>query len=462
MSTVASEPQLILSEEEWDELLLYLENHQVIPIVGPELITISDPPGTPPVPLVRWLAPRLAEFLRVPEAANAVSLNEVACAYLLTDRSDRRRIYNGIRLLLRDAHFQPPDHLVGLAEITDFDLFLCTTFDPLLAQALERARPGFSRKRDVLAYDTKPSQPFPDPVPASLVYHILGRLDSFPEFAVWEEDYMEFLCHLIEQSRETALESLFRLLRSRHLLLLGAPFSDWIVRFFLRTARGRRLTDPRESGARETLAERRINLGEPTVFFFDRLARATRVVDGSPVAFVEELVRRWKKRRNDSPTAADFLQRMANEMPRGAVFISYCREDSAVATRLAMTLAAANIPVWIDTQRLRAGEHFEQRLEHAVREDCSFFIPIISPATEGHPDRFVHKERAWAATRYQEGFVFCLPVVLPGVEEIGGEPPCFAKVQREKLPADGAPPEGFVRRVRQLVEEWRSSGRPRA
>ena len=446
-----------LTSEEWDELLLYIQNRQVIPVVGPELVTVECD-GTR-TPLTRWLAPRLAEQLKL--TGSFGSLNEVAGAFLLSG-GDRRKIYNGLRLLLRNAHLPPPPALVALAQITDFDLFISSTFDPLLALAMEQARPGFARSRDVLAYDTKPAAPLPDPLPASLVYHILGKLDTFPEFAVWEEDYMEYLCALIAQSGDKALEGLFRQLHTRHLLLLGAPFADWIVRFFLRAARGRRLSEPREYGACEYLADQRVNVGEPTIFFFNHLAKATRVVEGDPSAFVAELFERWQKAREVSGSGQDFLARLTDDMPRGAVFISYSRDDSEAATRLAIRLAAANIPVWLDKERLRAGANYERNLEHAVRDASSFFISLISGNTEANAARYVHKERAWAANRFQEGFVFYLPVVidetLDSVIEL--EPACFAKIHRQRAPG-GDPAEEFIQRVRQLVETWRTSGRPR-
>jgi hypothetical protein len=448
-----------LTEEDWAELVRSVFDRQVIPVVGPELVTVLDDAGQR-IPLTRWLAPRLAEQLKLPDARRFSTLNDAACAFLLAG-GDRLKIYKGLRLLLQDTSFEPPPALLRLAEITDFDLFITSTFDPLLVLALEKARPGFARSRDVLAYDTKPAARFPDPLPASFVYHILGKLDTYPDFAVWEEDYMEYLCHLLEQSREEALGGLFRQLRRRHLLLLGAPYSDWIVRFFLRAARGRRLTEQRENHATETIADHHANLGEPTVFFFNHIAKATRIVDGDPSTFVEELARRWHVRRDLSGSGQDFLSHMADEMPRGAVFISYSHDDKAVATRLAEVLSTANIPVWLDKERLRVGENYERSLEHAVRDACSFFISVISAATEADATRYVHKERAWAANRFQEGFVFYLPVVLAGTVDPKFEPPCFAKIHREQLSADGRPDEEFVQRLRGFVDKWRTSGRSR-
>ena len=74
-------------------------------------------------------------------------LNDLARALLFVG-GDRRKIYNGIRLLLRDAHFEPSPALMQIAQIVDFDLFISTTFDGLLALAMEKVRPGFARSRD--------------------------------------------------------------------------------------------------------------------------------------------------------------------------------------------------------------------------------------------------------------------------------------------------------------------------
>lgn len=448
-----------LTDEDWDELLLYIQNRQVIPVVGHTLVTVEHEGQQ--VPLTRWLAPHLAAHLKLADPASFTSLNDVARALLFAG-GDRRKIYNGIRLLLRDAHFEPSPALLQITQIMDFDLFISTTFDGLLALAMEKVRPGFARSRDVLAYDTKPTTPFPDPLPASLVYHILGKLDTFPDYAVWEEDYMEYLCALIAQSGDKALEGLFRQLRTRHLMLLGAPSGDWIVRFFLRAARGRRLTDPREHGAGEYLAEHTVHVGEPTIFFFNNFAKATRVIQGDPSSFVAELFTRWNKSRDVSGSAQDFLGRLSKEMPRGAVFISYSREDSEAATRLAMRLAAANISVWLDKERLHVGANYERDLEHAVRDSCSFFISLISAHTEAHETRYIHKERAWAAGRFQDGFVFYLPVVIDNTRsaEVRREPACFAKIHRERF-SGGEPSDTFVQRLRFYLESWRTSGRPR-
>jgi hypothetical protein len=458
-----------LSDRDWRNLLHEIHAGKVIPVVGPGLATIPDATGKPTT-LYRYLAPQLAKDLELRDPDRFVSINAVARQYLLGG-GDRHGLYIAIGCILDELEIPLAKSLLELASIEDFDLYISGTIDPLLARALEKTRPGFVPERGVIRFhpsgnpNRSQQAPLsgkvesPCDLPATfqgpLVYHILGDYKTIPDFAVWDEDYMEFIFGLIE-NRDT-LENLFRLLASRDLLLLGAPSDDWIVRFFLRVARGKRLSDlPR----RGYLADSHEALGEPMVFFIDKAVKATRIIEGPPGEFVAELATRWHEAygtvNND---ASDFLKRHPDEMPRGSVFVSYSRDDLDVTLRVAQALAAGGIPVWLDQQRLKAGENFERSLERAVKFDASFFISIISRATENDPSRYVHKERAWAAQKHVDGFVFYLPLLIDPIAEVRLEPACFGNINRQQFSEAALP--GFVNRVRQLVEQFRDSGHPR-
>ena len=148
-------------------------------------------------------------------------------------------------------------------------------------------------------------------------------------------------------------------------------------------------------------------------------------------------------------------------MPRGSVFISYSRDDLNVAVQVGQALAGAGVPVWLDKQRLQPGENYERSLEHTIKDSASFFLSLISRATESDASRYVHKERAWAAQKHVDGFVFYIPLVLDDVagKAIALEPNCFDKIHRESLSSASLP--AFVSRIRDYVEKFRDSGRPR-
>ena len=444
----------MLDDKDWRNLLREIHQRQVIPIIGPALVTVTDPATGSPIAVSRYLAPKLASALCVDEPQKFTTLNEAVRAHLLGG-GERNAVYQELRTLYDELKPAPSSALASLASITDFDLFVSCTPDPCLSWALQQQRPGFRADRNTLSFHPSKPLDLPDPLPPSFLYHILGDYNTYPDFAVWEEDFMEYICGLLE-SRDI-LKNMFRTLKSRYLLLLGAPSEDWVVRFFLRVARQQRLSERRQ---RDYLADSHENLGAPMIFFFDRIIGATRIVQGDSTNFVEEMTRRWRERYATATTGEDFLQQMPDEMPKGAVFISYSRDDLTAACAVDQDLALAGVPVWLDKQRLRVGENFERSLEHTIKDGCSFFISIISAATESDATRYVHKERQWAANRHVDGFVFYLPIIIDDTPLPQLEPKCFKKVHHEHM-VGGRIGSEFSRRVFQLVEEYRQSGRPR-
>jgi TIR domain-containing protein len=429
-------------------------------VVGPCLVTVADPASGEQVPLHRHLAPALADKLGLENPESFGTWNDVARAHLLGG-GKRRLVYEELRELLDKVRTEPPPPaLLALASITDFDLFISSTPDGLLAQALRQQRPGFLPEHIIRFHPggvPEGSSDLPAKFPGPpLLHHILGNADTYPDFAVWEEDYMEFICGLLE--RADTLENLFRVLKSRNLLLLGAPSEDWIVRFFLRVARQQRLSDRDEL---DYLADQPASLGEPMILFFDQAVKTTRVIAGPPAEFVHTLEQAWREKYGGAGSDEEFLRRMPAETPRGAVFLSYSREDLSAAVKLARALEAAGVPVWMDTLRLKAGENYDRSLQHEVKDACSFFISLISKATEANPGRYHHRERDWAAQRHVDGFVFYLPLVLDLDEATPPrlEPECFRQSHYERW--NDATLGNFVLRVRKLVDEFRSAGRPR-
>ncbi len=112
----------------WEDLLDYIEEGTVIPIVGPELVTVPEADGV--VPLEQQVARHLADRLRLPVDAlpDGCSLNDVVDLFL-ADRGRKDELYPRIRTLLKKAAFPPPPRLLDLARIKHFDLFVSITFD---------------------------------------------------------------------------------------------------------------------------------------------------------------------------------------------------------------------------------------------------------------------------------------------------------------------------------------------
>ena len=237
-----------LDDDAWDDLLNYIEEKRVIPIVGPELLRVETDAG--PRLLYDWLAEKLAVKLNVDlrQLPQPCTLNDVVCWYLAA-RGRREEAYTRLRSILRETNFAVPPALRQLAQITDFDLFITTTFDPLLEQALNAERFGGATTTEVVAYSPNRVADLiveRDRQERPVVYHLLGRLSASPTYVISDEDTLEFVCAL--QSEHLTPEKLFHELEHNHLLLLGSNFSNWLARLFLRMAKRRRLSDPRDVG----------------------------------------------------------------------------------------------------------------------------------------------------------------------------------------------------------------------
>ena len=141
MSNVApiNRPITSLDEDAWEDLLNFIEERRVIPIIGPELLKVETETG--PRLLYEWVAEKLAGQAQRRHRLAAAAVQPQRRRLLVPrSRGRREEAYTRLRSILRDANFAPPLALRQLAQITDFDLFVTTTFDPLLEQAINTER----------------------------------------------------------------------------------------------------------------------------------------------------------------------------------------------------------------------------------------------------------------------------------------------------------------------------------
>ena len=294
-------PPQELDDDAWDDLLSFIEEKRVIPIIGPELLEVETAEG--PRLLYEWIAGRLAEKLGVDTEAlpKPLTLNDVLCWYLAA-RGRREEAYARVRSIMRDADFAPPLALRQLAAITDFDLFVTTTFDPLLERAVNEVRFAGAQSVEVVAYSPNRVADIPaerERLTRPVVYHLLGRLSASPTYVVSDEDMLEFICAL--QSEHLTPEKLFHELEHNHLLFIGSSFTNWLARLFLRMAKRRRLSDPRDVG--EVLADSHSGRDTRLMGFLQQVSVRTRVYSGAQ-KFVDELHRRWTTRRGPGEVIA--------------------------------------------------------------------------------------------------------------------------------------------------------------
>ncbi len=435
MTSTSKEVPILVSEPFWERVLQRLEEETVVPILGPDLFTVSSE-GNETL-LYPLLARRLAEHLGVAafDLPPGSELQEVSRRYLARSQ-DPQEIYRSLRVVFRDLDPIPvPAPLLELARIEKIKLFVTTTFDVLTERAVDEVR--FDGQRQTLAFTYAPSdrQDLPpefERLGRPAVFHLLGRLSGTPHsFAVTREDALEFMDSL--QNRAPGF--LFDKLRGSDLLILGSGLSEWLARLFAQGGPG---------------------ADAPVVF----VERAKGTIEapplGSALAFVGELSRRWSEfTRNDEAEPPAIAS--SSGMSSGAVYLSSTLEDRSAAESMREALDRAGIDVILDLDDAPLAPRWEKRLLSLVGL-CSVFVPVISARSSAAKRRFLQEE--WVEAILEAGKAapsgrFILPVVIddasPGVRAIPGE---FGELRWERLPG-GKPSSEFVKTLVELQRSYR-------
>jgi len=404
-------------EKFWTDLLAYIKAGRVIPVVGERTVTF----GKKNQYLYPFLASKLRKRLKLDrrQFKTAPDFTDVTCEWLVSG-GNSVELYKELCLAyqeLADTKPLPGTALRALASIPKFNLFLTTTFDSLLAEALRLARPGgaapairgFFPNKDASEKDLPARKAR---LPGPTVYHLFGEASVIEgEYVVWEEDILEFMCGLhATLSSGKDLDLLSRDLTDNALLVIGLNFTDLLVRLFLRIAKQNRLTS---LGQREIIAEHTPGFAKRgNVLFFGGVLKNVHIHEQDPIDFAIELAARWHE-ANPAPVAAK--AQSPSPMPAGSIFISYAREDEPQARELAAGLQKHGCAVYYDRERLHAGDFWPEKLQQAVSRDCSAFISLVSETTESAESGYWRTEREWAAKRLIEFYPkeFYVPVCLP-------------------------------------------------
>jgi CHASE2 domain-containing sensor protein len=140
-----------------------------------------------------------------------------------------------------------------------------------------------------------------------------------------------------------------------------------------------------------------------------------------------------------------------SEMPEGAIFISYAREDLAAVRALKSSLEAAGLSVWFDFDRIAVGDSFDNKIQDNIQR-CSLFLPVLSHNTEARAEGFFRREWRYALDR-EMGIAtdvpFVIPVAVDDTTRFDTLPPRFRELHISVLP-HGQVTQEFVNRLKQI------------
>lgn len=410
-----------LKDHHWSRILREIERGDVVPVVGPELLEITHQGKQ--VPFYERVAEILVERLGIDTGELAPPWSLCELVYLHRQQTGdpfETDLHHLVFDIVSEEGWQIPTAIEKLAEITDFDLFVSTTPDSFLSRALEERR-GLSPtdlRTIAFAPGTQPSD-LPDTYETkkdsfTTVFKLFGDASMAPDFALTEEDILRYIHHL--QIRDERPVNLFDVLKKKSLAMLGCSFENWIIRFLLCSVKGENLFT--SHGARGIIADKSTQANSQLLPFLNR-NRTLLFPNGDAAHFVDELHRRWlesqkgKKQNNDTRSQTSEQQSDEDET-EDFVFLSYAREDQAIAAKIRDQLKANNIPVWMDEQRLESGEVFETVITERIHE-CAFFLPIISKSTLNLERRFFRLEWNVAiaeSRKWPDSYPFIQPIIV--------------------------------------------------
>ncbi len=201
-------------------------------------------------------------------------------------------------------------------------------------------------------------------------------------------------------------------------------------------------------------AARRIVAAHPVIAATDAPAQTAEVAAAPAAA-----PRREAPPPAPAPARAAAPSAETEALKAGGIFLSYARDDLAVATRIAEALRAAGLEVWFDIGRLQAGDAWDLKIRRSI-EACSYFVPLISQSTETRQEGYFRREWNIAADRalnFADDVPFILPVVVDGTQAYSARvPERFKRAHWIKMP-DGQVTDELVDTLKKLVEDYFAS-----
>lgn len=443
----------------WDELLLWIEEKGLIPIIGQDLLIVETDSG--PMPFYDFLAKKLAEDLRIPpnKLPPKFDFNDILGAHPPFQKGTQK-IHAKLKLTY-DKLAAPavPEPLRKLASIKPLKLFVTTTFDTFLERALNDVRYDSAERTVAVAYSPKDNNRdlTTEMLDSnrSIVFQLLGQITSDANYVATECDLVEFT-HSLHAKGPARL---FQALGESNLLLLGNSFPPWLWRFFLRTAKNQVFWMRRQKN--EVLIDTHISEDGRLKNFIECFSDETAVCEElGPVEFVNELYEKWKQRVGSQEEAApEPADSDPLGMEAGSIFVSYSSGDRPAVETLCDAFEEAKIDAWFDRQQLKAGDDWERKIRKNIIR-CSLFMPVISQSVVSRAtgrENF-RDEWGWAIERLGKYTGLDLPFIVPVViddtrlEQAQGIPEVFTRKQVANVP-DGKATGEFIDIVRRMVRE---------
>jgi hypothetical protein len=427
----------ILSEQsDWDELLDFITDRQLTPILGKEMFKFQQDDLL--IPVDEYLSKQILGTNHISDQQE-LTLTQ-AVNYLVNEKKVKTMdIIRKLKLMIREINFEFP-LLTQFLNITDLNYYVNTAvYNNVLENNLSAIR-----KQTATSINFSINEPFSDAddldkLKVPFVFNVFGSLLNTVDPALSEEDMLEYTGHFKERIKNSA--NIINALKNKNLLFLGCAFPDWMVRFILRLLSNEPMHD---WGSKRTIivVNDMSDVRKKQYEFLKTYDVVT--YESNTKDFVEELTSRWKQKNPLS---------IKNKM----IFLSYTVKDKEAVENLKKAIEGINnVTCWYDNREIVPGDDFKTEIAKNIKS-ADLFIPLISANSLLHKDGYVQLE--WFTADNVNTFrkidgntgKYLMPVVIDDTNPYDNNvPKYFSELSIGKVPA-GNPGQEFINQIRETL-----------
>lgn len=364
-------------ESRWQQLLNEIDNENVIPVIGPDLLVapklIKEQVGSDEFVRSENLHQQLISFIA---KSTGVCTHPRTFSQLVYDENYKNKVKNTIYSLIyqmlssikiiKEIDAEPSQLLRDLLGTRKFPFVITTSFTPIVENVME----DIFGKVNVLNFNSNPQESSQEKggdikglndLKQPTVYYMFGKFCNMADrFVVTDSDMMKFCSKWIKG--EGVPKNLTEALKKKYLLILGNNYSDWLFRFVW-------------YGLRSTTNEMKSD-----IVVNDRAEDSFKEFLERLETFFQEDPSKVIKSIKDDMEARSIASTLRTTYDTD-VFISYSRSDKIIAEKLKKKLESADLKVWFDDGSIKKAEDWEPAIESGIK-NTRLFLPLLTKNVE--------------------------------------------------------------------------------
>lgn len=427
----------VLSEQyDWDELLEYISERTLTPILGQEVYKFTE--NDTLTPLDTYITNQLLQAYTVTDYSGT-SLTNAVNHLVMEKKFKQMDVIRRLKSIVKDVNFELPllDKFLSIEALSYY--INTTVYNNILEKKIADLR-----KKAPSSINFSINEPFSDSenidkLSEPFVFNVFGSLLNTVDPALSEDDMLEYASYYREKMN--GVTNIVNALKNKNLLFIGCAFPDWMIRFVLRLLSNEPLHD---WGTKRTI----IIINDRSAFREkqNEVLKNYEVVtyDGDTNEFITELHQQWKQKNPNS------------SRPK-SVFLSYTVKDKPAVESLKQYIESiGNVTCWYDNHELAPGDDFKTEIAKNIKS-ADLFIPLISANSLMHKDGYVQLE--WFTADNVSTFrkidgntnKYLMPIVIDETNPYDTNvPKYFSALSIGKVP-NGVPGPEFLQQLKETL-----------